>query len=373
MKLIADKPIKEQFKVWHHIMEKPYDINTMYAVERFKIFESNHRYVTEVNKQNKGYELGLGTYADLSNEEYSKMILTLKDDDRTDKDKSDDDDIPFDRYKNPYVVNKFLDFDSYVDNKNYLKDEVKDTVKVTTDWSSHFPIVENQEQCGSCWAFATTSILEAAIYAYKVKNSTDECKKIEPVKLSKQQVVDCDDNSFGCNGGYTYYAITRYMSGNDVNHIYDYGKYSASQNTCKIVSPKKTDGEDHSTYKVKSFKYNVNKCENGELKYDPVDFIKDGPAVISINASSRTFQLYASGILDLSEECLSQTRTNHAMVMVQVDKEKGFYKIRNSWGTTWGEDGYAKILIDDCKKSSTYMSCFVSKYFNQITAIEPTI
>lgn len=130
MKLIADKPIKEQFKVWHHIMEKPYDINTMYAVERFKIFESNHRYVTEVNKQNKGYELGLGTYADLSNEEYSKMILTLKDDDRTDKDKSDDDDIPFDRYKNPYVVNKFLDFDSMLIIRIILKMKLKTLLRL---------------------------------------------------------------------------------------------------------------------------------------------------------------------------------------------------------------------------------------------------
>jgi C1A family cysteine protease len=51
--------------------------------------------------------------------------------------------------------------------------------------------VQNQGQCGSCWAFASTATIESA-YAIAGNPLT---------KLSEQQFVNCDTGANGCDGG----------------------------------------------------------------------------------------------------------------------------------------------------------------------------
>jgi Papain family cysteine protease len=58
------------------------------------------------------------------------------------------------------------------------------------DWTSTILEVKNQQSCGSCWAFSTTSMLEAQL---KIKNAASNAK------LSPQQLVDCSrDGNNGC-------------------------------------------------------------------------------------------------------------------------------------------------------------------------------
>jgi KDEL-tailed cysteine endopeptidase len=52
--------------------------------------------------------------------------------------------------------------------------------------------VQDQGNCGSCWAFSAIASIEGFHF---VKNN-------KLVKLSEQQCVDCDGDSMGCNGGY---------------------------------------------------------------------------------------------------------------------------------------------------------------------------
>jgi C1A family cysteine protease len=57
--------------------------------------------------------------------------------------------------------------------------------------------IKSQGQCGSCWAFGAVGIIESYLII-QGKGITD---------LSEQQLVDCETNSFGCNGGYHHTAF----------------------------------------------------------------------------------------------------------------------------------------------------------------------
>jgi C1A family cysteine protease len=55
-------------------------------------------------------------------------------------------------------------------------------------------VAKDQLNCGSCWAFSATAVIEGA-YAIKHKKS---------IYLSEQQIIDCDFANEGCDGGRPY-------------------------------------------------------------------------------------------------------------------------------------------------------------------------
>ena len=71
--------------------------------------------------------------------------------------------------------------------------------------------------------------------------------------------------------------------------------------------------------------------------------IAQGPVAVTIEADTMTFQMYTSGILD-STKC--GTNLDHAVAAVGYGTENGveYYIVRNSWGASWGESGYFRIL-----------------------------
>jgi len=63
---------------------------------------------------------------------------------------------------------------------------------------------------------------------------------------------------------------------------------------------------------------------------------------VTIEADKMVFQMYTSGVLD-STAC--GTSLDHAVAAVGYGTESGkeYYLVRNSWGASWGENGYIKI------------------------------
>ena len=73
-----------------------------------------------------------------------------------------------------------------------------------------------------------------------------------------------------------------------------------------------------------------------------------GPVSVAIEADTRTFQMYESGVITGSA---CGTNLDHGVLVVGYGTESNqpYWLVKNSWGSSWGEDGYVKIE----KSSST--------------------
>ncbi|KAL4435113.1 hypothetical protein ABPG74_003606 [Tetrahymena malaccensis] len=190
------------------------------------------------------------------------------------------------------------------------------------DWRDYGILsdVKDQGQCGSCWAFSTTGILEALYYM----------ENRQKISFSEQQLVDCavnsnGFNSYGCSGGWPEEAL-KYVSKFGILKEEQY-PYLAADSKCKVTTPT-SDG-----FKVQSF-YFIDKT---------ADALKNTVARIpvSVLVDASTWGSYSSGVYNGCGN--TQTNNlNHAVVAIGYD-EQGNWIIRNSWSTSWGMDGHMKL------------------------------
>jgi len=70
------------------------------------------------------------------------------------------------------------------------------------------------------------------------------------------------------------------------------------------------------------------------------------PIAVSIQADTMVFQSYTSGVLD-STAC--GTSLDHAVLAAGYGTENGmdYWLVKNSWGTSWGDQGYIKLAAVD--------------------------
>ncbi len=157
------------------------------------------------------------------------------------------------------------------------------------DRSTQFLPPRNQGECGSCWTFASTAAIEAAYYK---KTNVKE-------NLSTQQLVDCDINNYGCDGG-NFSPALDYVKIKGLFRDPDY-PYTGVVNKTKISAFIKK--------KITSFSY----CSNYISKYCSTNIVYSmlakSPLMVEVDGS--VIQYYSSGIFTGS--CYED---NHAVVLV---------------------------------------------------------
>jgi len=205
------------------------------------------------------------------------------------------------------------------------------------DWRTKGAItpVKDQGQCGSCWAFSATEQIESNWFL---------AKGSLPV-LSPQQITSCDKTDLGCNGGDTptAYAYVQKAGGIETEKAYPYTSgTSGATGTCKFAA-----GSVAAT--ISGFTYAVNPCSDSCTKQDETTFAANveakGPASICVNAEA--WQLYDSGIISASA-CGGKAYTDldHCVQLVGLNLQNTnspYWIVRNSWGTSWGEQGYIYV------------------------------
>ena len=203
------------------------------------------------------------------------------------------------------------------------------------DWRSQNVVgsVKNQLNCGCCYAFATASVLES-LYAIKSKSKT-------VVELSPQQITDCSINgNSGCNGG-NFPPSVRYVKGQGgrLATLASY-PYAGKKQTCR------TSGLDQ----VNLGTVDYNAIPEGDEKAMAQALAQFGPIFIGLDADSKLFMFYKSGVLSIANCPTRRQDMDHAMVAVGYGYDNAlktsYWIVKNSWGEKWGENGYFRLAKD---------------------------
>lgn len=181
------------------------------------------------------------------------------------------------------------------------------------DWRSQNAItpIKDQQACGVCWAFASTSAVESAYFI--------DHKQL--ISLSESQQADCD-TSGGCNE-----CAFKWLQVNKPCTEASYSYQCPDARGCKACTV--------ATPSIKSFAV-IQQSNETALKAG----VFDRPVAIGI-AAAGDFMNYRSGIF--SGSCPGGR--DHAVVIIGYGSQNGqnYWIIRNSWGPGWGENGYMRI------------------------------
>lgn len=218
------------------------------------------------------------------------------------------------------------------------KELLPETVDYRTSGCLSLP--KDQKFCGSCWSQAVVSAIE-----------TMKCMKSGKLEtMSAQNLIDCANRKSGykldgCAGGMFPDALQYVINngGIDDEECYPYG--ANDREACRYST----------------------KCKAGSVttwrRLPPTEealkeaVAKHGPVLAAIHSNDDFFS-YNSGVYDDPKCTNERSKINHGVLIVGYGNENGkdFWIVRNSWGYTWGEKGYMKLIRN--KPNNCCIACY---------------
>jgi PKD repeat protein len=196
------------------------------------------------------------------------------------------------------------------------------------DWMTP---VKSQGSCGSCWAFSAIGVVEAAVNIYANDPDID-------IDLSEQYLVSDCCNAGSCGGGCPDWAL-EYVRDTGVPEESCF-PYAMSNCACTPCS---------------DWAENPWGIENYVYVSSSTDAFKSalqeyGPLSVVLSVPDDWFY-YVGGVYTPTWEVTNGVGwANHAVVLVGWNDSEGCWIIKNSWGSGWGEQGYARVLYGNLEK-----------------------
>ncbi|CAG9799872.1 unnamed protein product [Chironomus riparius] len=284
---------------------------------RQRIFLKNLNFIDKVNKFLKNrFKIGLNEFSDRDPKQFIKEMCKTR--------------LP--------ARPRSLPSSTYLFGSNTLD---------SVDWRRYAQPIAHQGGCGACWAFSAASVVE---FFNVMKGNWN-------YSISEQNIVDCDYDDFGCDGGWPKTALDflKNSYGNKLAKEIDY-PFIGMKASCRRVQH----------YIPLNIANTFEVILNGNETTLKSIVANQGPVATAMLVSdSGLFQLYESGIFD--DPTCPETTTdsndcfdvNHGVVIVGYGKDSAtneqFWIVRNSWGTDWGESGYFRMIMG---KNACNIACY---------------
>jgi len=305
------KNVNTQQRMWEEFKEK-YDkyYDEEEDSKRFLFFLENLRLIDERNAIDSNRVHGITMFTDMPQDEFEKK---------------------YNQAKKP----------SLRSNSRNINSEIKSSASTFVDWTGVYTTpVKDQGYCGSCWAFSATEQVESdAMRVFGVEYI-----------LSPEQTTQCTRGAFGCGGGWTEtaYAYIKGVPGLVEDVVYPYTSYMGRTGTCDVDITKAVMG-------LTSFTTIGGKTAD-EVETNMANYmLSTGPLSVCLDASS--WNSYVGGIMTVCGQSV-----DHCVQAVGVDTSatNGYWKVRNSWGTSWGENGFIRLAYGqntcDITNDPTYIT-----------------
>ena len=229
------------------------------------------------------------------------------------------------------------------------------------DWRSYQGVnwltrVRNQGYCGSCWAFAAVGVVEAA-HNIAARNPYLD------LDLSEQYLVsDCHTyrSSQNCCGGWHHFAL-QFIRDNGMPdetcmpYVDQWSCWCDDSDLCDYRCTYRGVGQC-------SNRTCWQRCSNWDRRLTKISAtgfvgtsradIKEALVIYGPLAASMGIGREVGGQWtdprDYVYGCGDDWTTNHAVVIVGYDDYYGYWIVKNSWGTSWGDDGFFKVPYGEC-------------------------